>query len=124
MVGSTSDKYEAYICITSDMLETFKPTRGHAIVKREHETETESGIILVRPDSNEQRFRQTRARVIKLGLPAIDEKKGHEIPWSIKPGDLVILNKFAGHDVMVDLDDSYNIVTEPDILLIVDEIDE
>lgn len=99
-------------------LNTFRPARGRILVQREPAPEKEGMIYLPSKSANDQRFETTFGRVIKLGHEEVTES-GKHVAWSVSEGDKVIISKFAGHDVRINGDDSYNIMTEQDIMAVV-----
>ena len=68
-------------------------------------------IVLNRKD---QRYEQTIATVVKLGAPARTDKRGTPVPFSVRPGDRVAIDKFAGHDIVLQ-GTAYVLAKEADI---------
>jgi chaperonin GroES len=88
-----------------------KPLGDKVLVKRtEPETKTASGIYL--PESAKEKPQE--AQVIAVGQGRLLEN-GERLPFQVKKGDKVLLNKWGGSDVKID-DEEYLIVTEDDIL--------
>jgi chaperonin GroES len=88
-----------------------KPLGDKVLVKRtEPETKTASGIYL--PESAKEKPQE--AQVIAVGQGRLLEN-GERLPFQVKKGDKVLLNKWGGSDVKIE-DEEYLIVTEDDIL--------
>jgi len=78
------------------------------------EEKTESGIIL--PDSAKEKSQE--AVVIAVGPGKC--KDGQKVPMQVKEGDKVILSEYGGTEVKIG-DEEYKIVSQDDILAIVEK---
>lgn len=102
--------------MTKQKIETkLKPLGNRVLAKRlEAEIETKGGIIL--PDSAKKK--QETAKVVALGTGKKD-KSGNLIPFSVKVGDKILIDKYSGQEVTVD-EEEYVIVQSDDIIAIVE----
>lgn len=102
--------------MTQQKIETkLKPLGNRVLAKRlEAEIETKGGIIL--PDSAKKK--QETASVVALGTGKKD-KSGNLIPFSVKVGDKILIDKYSGQEVTVD-EQEYVIVQSEDIIAIVE----
>ncbi len=92
-----------------------KPLHDRVLVKRlEEEEKTRGGIII--PDTAKEK--PIRGEVIAVG-PGKTGDDGKAIAMSVKKGDKVLFNKYAGTEVKVD-GDEYLVMREDDILAIID----
>ena len=94
-----------------------KPVHDYLVVKvdvKEIETKSASGIILTsrKPEAE----KQTTGIVVATGEGRL-LSSGQLVPSSVKPGDKVILNAFAGTEILED-DITYLLLKENDILAI------
>jgi chaperonin GroES len=93
-----------------------RPLGDKLIVKREEAADvTDSGIYL--PESAKDQPKQ--GKVIALGSGNLNRETGEYIPFTVKKGDLVIFSSYSGTEVKIN-DQDYLIMTEDDILGIVD----
>ena len=93
-----------------------RPLGDKIIVKRaEAQTKTESGIFL--PESAKDKPRE--GKIVALGNGNLNKDTGEYLPFTVKKGDSVIFNSYAGTEIKID-DDDFLIMTESDILGIVD----
>ncbi len=91
-----------------------KPLADRVVIKMiEAEETTKSGIILA-PASKEK---PQIAQVVEVGPGGIVD--GKEVGMCVKPGDKVIIGKYAGTEVKID-DVEYLIVKQNEILAIVE----
>lgn len=91
-----------------------KPLQDRVLVKRvEEETTTKGGIII--PDSAKEK--PIRGEIVAVGPGKYDD--GDLIKLSVKPGDLVLFNKYAGTEIKVDGEDLL-VMREDDILAIIE----
>jgi chaperonin GroES len=87
------------------------PLNDRVVVKRaEAESTTTGGIVL--PDS--ARDKPQRGEVIAVGDGHV-KKDGTKTPLTVKAGDRVIFNSYAGDDINVG-DEEYLLLRESDIL--------
>ncbi len=93
-----------------------RPLGDKILVKRaEPETKTDAGIYL--PESATDKPKE--GKVIALGSGRLNKDTGEYIPFSVKKGDRVIFTSYAGTEIKIG-DDDILIVTEDDILGIID----
>lgn len=92
-----------------------KPLHDRVLVKRlESEEMTKGGIII--PDSAKEK--PIKGEVIAVG-PGKHSDKGEPVKMSVKKGDKVLFNKYAGTEVKID-GDEFLVMREDDILAIID----
>ena len=93
---------------------TLKPLADRVLLKAtEAEETTKSGIIL----STANKEKPVISEVIAVGPGGVVD--GKEVVMSVKPGDKVVVAKYAGTEVKLDGVD-YSIVLQNDILAIVE----
>ena len=93
---------------------TLKPLADRVLLKAtEAEETTKSGIIL----STANKEKPVISEVIAVGPGGIVD--GKEIVMTVKPGDKVVVAKYAGTEVKLD-GAEYSIVRQSDILAIVE----
>lgn len=91
-----------------------KPLGARVLVKQEEEEQkTKSGIVL--PSSAKEK--PIWGTVVEVG-PG-DVKDGHEIKVTVKKGDKVIYNKYAGTEVKIN-DEKYLIIDNDDLLAVLE----
>ncbi len=94
----------------------FRPLGNRVLLKRlEAEEVTKGGILL--PDSAKKK--QEEAEVIAVG-PGKKDKDGNLVAPSVQPGDIVIMQKYAGQEVTLD-DVEYVIVKADDLIAIIEK---
>lgn len=96
-----------------------QPIGDNLIIKikdKEKEEVTSSGLILLN-QGTQQSLRQDIGEVIALGEGRV-LNNGEILPFSVKKGEKVLYNKYAGSEVIIDTD-KYLIIKETDILAIV-----
>jgi chaperonin GroES len=106
-----------YFIITTKGVSPMKvePLNDKIVVKRlEAENTTAGGIVL--PDSAKEKPKQ--GRVVSLGDGKLLEN-GQRAKFQVKEGDRVLFTSYAGSEVKIG-DEEYLIMTEDDILAIVD----
>ena len=92
-----------------------KPLADRVVVKAvEAEETTKSGIILTAAAQEKPSI----AEVIEVGPGGMVD--GNEVVMTVKPGDKVIISKYAGTEVKLD-GNEYTIVRQADILAVVEE---
>lgn len=92
------------------------PLGDRVVVKPSQRDEvTKSGIVL--PDTAKEK--PQRGEVVAVGKGRYDED-GDRIPMEVSTGDNVLFAKYAGTEFKLD-DDEYLILSEKDILAIVQE---
>ncbi len=93
-----------------------RPLGDKVLIKRaEAREQTDAGIFL--PESAKDKPKE--GTVIAVGNGKLNRETGEFIPFTVKAGDRVIFTSYAGTDVTID-DEEYLIMTEDDILGIVD----
>lgn len=91
-----------------------KPLLDRVVIKAtESEETTKSGIVL--PGSAQEKPQV--AEVVEVGPGGVVE--GNEVVMQVKPGDKVIVSKYAGTEVKID-GEELTIVRQGDILAIVE----
>ncbi len=101
------------------MARSFKPLGDRVLLEPlEEEERTSSGIIL--PDSAKEKPQE--GMILAVG-PGRLLDTGERIPPEVEEGDKVIFQKYAGTEVKIN-DDEYLILSEKDILAIVEEVAE
>lgn len=96
-----------------------QPIGDNLIIKikdKEKEEVTSSGLILLN-QGTQQSLRQDIGEIIALGEGRV-LNNGEVLPFSVKQGEKVLYNKYAGSEVIIDTD-KYLIIKETDILAIV-----
>src|SRR5690349_1217906 len=88
-----------------------RPLRDRVLVKRVEEPEQKIGGIIV-PDT--AREKPLQARVVAAGTGKLTDD-GKVIPLAVKPGDCVLVGKYAGTEIKLD-GEEYLIVREDEIL--------
>jgi len=92
-----------------------KPLGNRVLVKRlEAEEQVKGGIIL--PDSAKKK--QETAAVVAIGTGKKD-KSGDPIPFPVKVGDKILMEKYSGQEVTLD-GEEYVILRADDIIAIVE----
>lgn len=96
-----------------------QPVGDNLIIKikdKEKEEVTKSGFILLN-QGTQQSLRQDIGEVIAIGEGRV-LNNGEVLPFSVKVGEKVLYNKYAGSEVIIDTE-KYLIIKETDILAIV-----
>lgn len=92
-----------------------KPIADRVLIRRDQAPGATKGGILL-PDVAKEK--PTRAEVLAVG-PGRLLADGTRGAMQVKPGDVVLLGKYAGNDVEVD-GESYTLVSESEILTVVE----
>lgn len=93
-----------------------KPLNDRVLVKRlESEEKTAGGLYI--PDSAKEK--PSKGQVVEVGPGKYDEA-GKLIPMTVKKGDEVLFNKYAGTEVKLDNID-HLVMREEDILAIIEQ---
>lgn len=93
---------------------TIKPLSDRVVIKMlEAEETTKSGIILAGAAKEKPQV----AEVVAVGPGGLVD--GKEVTMYLKPGDKVLMSKYAGTEVKVD-GEEYTILRQDDILAIVE----
>ena len=94
----------------------FQPLGNRVLVRRIEETESLKGGIIL-PDSAKKK--QEQVEVLALGSGAKD-KDGNVIPFPVKVGDIVLMDKYSGQEVTID-GEEYVIARADDIIAIIEK---
>lgn len=97
---------------------TLQPIGDNIILKieiKKKEEKTQGGLVLIN-EGTEQSLRTDIAEVIAIGEGRV-LNNGQILPLTVKVGDKVIYNKYAGTEINVN-EDKYLILKETDILAI------
>lgn len=92
-----------------------KPLHDRVLVKRLEEEEVTKGGIII-PDSAKEK--PIKGEIIAAGPGKVDDD-GKAIKLTVKKGDTVLFNKYAGTEIKVD-GKEFLIMREDDILAIID----
>lgn len=93
-----------------------KPLGDRVVVQPLEEEETTKGGIIL-PDTAKEKPQQ--GKVIAVGSGRMLEN-GERVPLEVSVGDTVIYSKYAGTDIKMD-DEEYLIISERDILAVIDK---
>jgi chaperonin GroES len=88
-----------------------RPLRDRLLVRRVEEQEQRIGGIIV-PDTAKEK--PQTARVVAAGTGRVNDK-GDVFPLDVKPGDYVLVGKYAGTEITLD-GEEYLIVREDEVL--------
>jgi chaperonin GroES len=91
-----------------------KPLGERVLVEPLTEGEVNKGGIII-PDSAKEKPQE--GKVIAVGTGKIAEN-GKKVPFNVKKGDIVLMPKYGGTEVMVD-GKEYQIMREDDILAVI-----
>lgn len=93
------------------------PLSNKVVIERDEAAGiTDAGIVL--PESAKD---QPKTGVIlSVGPGAINSETGERIPMTVKKGDRVIFSSYAGTELNLDGDDELMIMSESDILAVID----
>jgi len=93
-----------------------KPLHDRVLVKRvEEEEKTKGGIII--PDTAKEKPIRGEVKAVGPGKMGDDGKR---MEMSVKPGDLVMFNKYAGTEVKVE-GEEHLVMREDDIVAIIED---
>lgn len=94
-----------------------RPLGDKILVKRaEAQSKTASGIYL--PETAKDKPKE--GKIIALGNGHLNKETGKYIPFTVKKGDRVIFNSYAGTEVKIN-DEELIIMTEDDILGVIEK---
>lgn len=94
----------------------FQPLGNRVLVRRlQVEEKLKGGLIL--PDTAKKK--QEQAEVVAIGTGKKD-KNGKMIPMPVKAGDIILMDKYSGQDVLIN-DEEFVIVRADDIIAIVEQ---
>ena len=91
-----------------------KPLGDRVLVEPIEETETKKGGIII-PDSAKEKPQESK--IIALGTGKTNDD-GKKVPFEVKKGDTVLINKYGGTEIKID-GKEYKILNQDDILAIV-----
>ena len=94
---------------------TIKPLADRVVIKMLEAEETTKGGIILAPSAKEKP--PSIAGVVAVGPGGLVD--GEKVEMYLKPGDHVLLAKYAGTEVKVD-GETYTILRQGDVLAIVD----
>lgn len=92
-----------------------KPLHDRVLVKRLEEEEVTKGGIII-PDTAKEK--PIKGKVVAAG-PGKTTDEGKSVPMSVKNGDSVLFNKYAGTEVKID-GVEHLVMREDDILAIIE----
>jgi co-chaperonin GroES (HSP10) len=125
---SVSD--DAFATLSPEDLARFKPMNGYVLILRDDRPQTHGRIFLPTKGMNANRYEVTTGVVVRTGGLKLAEKpvsesygrrttsKGTRIALTVREGDRVAINRFAGHDIRC-AGQNYLIATEDDILAVI-----
>ena len=93
-----------------------RPLHDRILVKRVEEQETTKGGIII-PDTAKEK--PIQGEVIAVGPGKLNDA-GKEVKLTVKKGDRILFNKYAGTEIKVDGDDLL-VMREDDIMGIVEK---
>lgn len=96
------------------MAPNVRPVGDRVLVEAVEEKENKKSGIFI-PDSAKEK--PMESRVIALGTGKTDER-GNKVPFEIKKGDRVLVNKYAGTEIKLD-GKEYRILNSEDILAVI-----
>ena len=96
-----------------------RPLRDRLLLERIEEQEQRIGAIIV-PDSAKEK--PQTAKVIAVGNGRVNDK-GEVFPLDVKPGDHVLIGKYAGTEIKIDGKD-YLIAREEEVLGVAEGVHE
>jgi chaperonin GroES len=92
-----------------------RPLHDRILVKREEETDTKKGRIVI-PDSAKEKPQE--GRVIAVGAGKVNDD-GKQMPLDVKAHDRILFGKYTGSEVTVG-DEEYLIMREEDVLAVIE----
>ena len=93
-----------------------RPLGDKILIKRaEAQTKTDSGIYL--PESAKDKPKE--GKIVAVGSGLLNKDTGEYMPFTVKKGDRVIFNSYAGTEIKID-DEELLIMTEDDVLGVID----
>lgn len=91
-----------------------KPLGDRVVLKAEEEETTVGGIVL----ASNAKDKPTMGKVIAVGEGRVLDN-GQKVPVSVKEGDKVLFDKYAGREVELE-GEKYLVVHEKDLVAVVD----
>ena len=95
-----------------------KPLGDRVLVKPINEEEKSKGGILL-PDTVSKEKPQV-GEILAVG-PGGTDKDGKIVPMTLKKGDKVVYAKYSGTDIKDDADEDYLLISEKDILALLED---
>ena len=93
-----------------------KPLNDRVLVKRlESEEKTAGGLYI--PDTAKEK--PSKGQVVAVGPGKVDDN-GNRVALTVKKGDMVLFNKYAGTEVKLDGTD-HLVLREDDVLAIIED---
>ncbi|SKA62830.1 co-chaperone GroES [Desulfobaculum bizertense] len=92
-----------------------KPLNDRVLVKRLEGEEVSAGGIII-PDTAKEK--PMKAQVVAVG-PGKKDEAGNVIAMSVKEGDMVLFNKYAGTEIKIE-GQEHLVMREEDILAIIE----
>jgi chaperonin GroES len=92
-----------------------KPIGDRILVEAVEEKEVKNGGIVI-PDTAKEKPMQSR--VVALGSGKTDDN-GNKVPFELKKGDRVLVNKYGGTEIKLDGKD-YKILNSDDVLAVIE----
>jgi chaperonin GroES len=92
-----------------------KPIGDRILVEAVEEKEVKKGGIVI-PDTAKEK--PMESRVVALGSGKTDDS-GKKVPFEIKKGDRVLVNKYGGTEIKLDGRD-YKILNSDDVLAVIE----
>jgi chaperonin GroES len=96
------------------MATKLKPLGGRVLVEPVEERETTRGGIIITETAKEK---PSEGKIVALGTGKTDDK-GNKVPFEVKVGDRVLLSKYGGTEIELDLR-KFKVVDSDDILAVV-----
>jgi chaperonin GroES len=94
----------------------FKPLGDRVLVRRLEEKETKKGGIIL-PDTAKKKPEKTEVVAIGSGKKT---QEGKLLPIPVKVGDVVLIDKYAGQEVLLN-DEEFIVIRSDDIVAIMEE---
>jgi chaperonin GroES len=92
-----------------------RPLGDRILVEAAEEKEQKKGGIII-PDSAKEKPQESI--VVALGTGGLDDN-GKKIPFEVKKGDRILVNKYGGHPVKLD-GKEYSILNASEVLAVID----
>jgi chaperonin GroES len=99
-----------------ELMTTIRPLHDRVVVKRWEEEKTSPGGIVI-PDSAKEK--PAKAEVVAVG-PGKALESGELRPLSVKPGDKVLVGKYAGTELKLD-GVEYVVLREDDLFGVIEQ---
>jgi len=93
-----------------------KPLHDRVLVQRVEEEEKTKGGIIIPETAKEKPIRGK----VKAAGPGKLTDEGKRMEMSVKPGDMIMFNKYAGTEVKIE-DEEHLVMREDDILAIIED---